>query len=95
MPSIERMQRLRMFAVSLLAAILSLPLAVSALGCVLYFLHCLETENRVMGKAVKRLSTPRQPVQHESAGECTPTGEPSETPSSGLNLARASSLKSR
>lgn len=59
MPSIERMQRLRMFDVSLLVAILSVPLAASALGCVLYFLHCLETNNRAMGKAVKRLSTPR------------------------------------
>jgi hypothetical protein len=74
MPSIKRMQRLRTFAVSLLAAIASFPFAGFPLGCVLYFLHCLEMLNRSMSKAVKRLIMPRRPVQHESAGECTPTG---------------------
>jgi hypothetical protein len=77
MPSIKRMQRLWTFAVSLVPAIASLPFAGFTLGRVLYFLHCLETLNRAMRRAVKRLRAPRRSVQHESTGECTSTGETS------------------
>jgi hypothetical protein len=94
MPSIKR---LCTFAVSLLAAIASLTFAGFTLGRVLYFLHCLETLNQAMRRAVKRLRAPRRPVQHESTRAPESARQQGKRPDDlqRFNLARRFSLNSR